>query len=274
MPIRITTTETLKPEFAHWFLYGRMRSGKTRAAATFPRPFFIVPYHEGSHVALMGKKDIDFVLTHGSTGAEQAVANEPGRAYSMSDILDELEGRYMHAAKIWKKAEAEEDGVKREALFVEGDQLFPWQTVVVESITHYTDLVQEELTRGNTIDMDYQKWGKLSAHLRSVHARLRALPVHVVFISLSIEHFDQKGNLTGGGPAFPGAMKYKLPSACDCVVFMEHREGAKGKPGRYTAHFRTHKVFDAGCRFPQLTEAESLVPFTFESVQKLLGGSE
>lgn len=267
--IKISTTKTLKPAYAHWFVYGRMRSGKTRAAATFPSPFFIVPYHEGSHVALMGR-GVDFVLTHGSSGPVRSVANEPGEAYSMSDILDHLEGCHLEAQKYWRAGDKAK-GDEQAALYAKGDAAFPWQTVVVESITHYTDLVQEELTRGNTLDMDHQKWGKLSAHLRNVHARLRALPVHVVFISLSIEHFDRQGNLTGGGPAFPGNMKYKLPSACDCVVFMEHRPGSKSSPtGRYTAHFRPHRVFDAGCRFPQLTEEGSLTPFTFKGVQRLL----
>lgn len=261
--IKISSVKKLAPEFAHWFVYGKMRSGKTRMASTFPNPFFIVPHQEGSHLSLMGRDNIDFALVHGSYGPPQYVASEPGVAYSMNDILQDLEGRYKQAARLWAKGD--------EASVEEGSELFPWETVVIESITHYTDLVQEELTRGNTLDMDQQKWGKLSAHLRNVHTRLRSLPVHAVFISLSIEHFDPRGNLCGGGPAFPGQMKYKLPSACECVVYMNHRDGPKGKDGRYTAHFRKHSVFDAGCRFPQLTEMGEMTPFTFDKVQKALG---
>lgn len=264
--IKITQAKTLKPEYAHWFLYGRMRSGKTRAAATFPRPFFIVPYHEGSQVSLMGRDNIDYVLVHGSIGQEQAVSSAPGVAYSMESILDELEARYERASKLWRKGD--------EASLAKGDETFPWETVVIESITHYTDLVQEELTSGNRYNMDQQKWGKLSAHLRNVHARLRSLPVHAVFIALSKEYFDEKGNLTGGGPAFPGQMNYKLPSACDTVVFMEHREGPKGQKGRYTAHFRPHSKFDAGSRFASLTALGSVAPFNFEKVRDVLDGKQ
>ena len=259
--IKFTSVEKVRPEYAHWFIYGKMRSGKTRAAATFPRPLFIVPYQEGSHVSLMGMKGIDFVLVHGSIGEPQRVAAEPGTAYSLTSILADLEQRYAAAEKLWQKGTEEAN--------IAADKLFPWETVVIESISHYTDLVQEELTRGNTLDMDRQKWGKLSAHLRSTHARLRSLPVHVVFIALSVEHFDGKGELRGGGPAFPGQMKYKLPSACECVVYMTHREG-KGV-GSYKAHFQTHQVFEAGCRYDELTKMGSMTPFSFAKVQKAIG---
>lgn len=257
--IKVTNTKKIRPGYAHWFVYGRMRTGKTRMAATFPNPFYIVPYQEGSHVSLMGR-DIDFVLTHGYTGKARQVSG--GTAYSMQEVLSHLEACHKKAKALWQKGD--EDSIEA------GYEAFPWETIVVESITHYTDLVQEELTRGNTLDMDQQKWGKLSAGLRSVHARLRALPVHVVFISLSVEHHNQKGELTGGGPAFPGNMKYKLPSACECVVFMDGIETKNGK-GRYTAHFRKHGVFDAGCRFSQLTEMGSMAPFDFTRVEKILG---
>lgn len=264
--IQFNSVEKVRPEYAHWFLYGKMRSGKTRAAATFPRPLFIVPYQEGSHVSLSGMPNIDYVLVAGSSGEPQRVAAAPGTAYSMTSIISDLEQRFHKAERLWQKGTPEGDA--------EGSTIFPWETIVIESITHYTDLVQEELTRGNTLDMDRQKWGKLSAHLRSLHARLRSLPVHVVFIALSIEHFDQKGELRGGGPAFPGQMKYKLPSACECVVYMAHREGSKGNSGRYTAHFQTHQVFEAGCRFDELTQMGSMTPFTFAKVEKTIGAAK
>lgn len=266
MPIQFTSVEKVRPDYAHWFIYGKMRSGKTRAASTFPRPLFIVPYQEGSHVSLQGRKGIDYVLVHGSAGPARRVASSPGTAYSMSDIIGDLEDRYQKAERLWQKG-TDADDEKASAIF-------PWETIVTESITHYTDLVQEELTRGNTLDMDRQKWGKLSAHLRSMHARLRALPVHVVFIALSVEKFNQKGELISAGPAFPGQMSYKLPSACECVVYMAHREGSKGKSGRYTAHFQTHQSYEAGCRFAELTDMGSMTPFTFAEVQKVIGAEQ
>ena len=261
--IKITSVEKLKPTYAHWFFYGKTRAGKTRAAATFPRPLFIVPHQEGSHVSLMGRKDIDFILVHASHGEEKRVSVDPGVAYSMNSIISDLESRHERAARLWQKGTAEADA--------EGDALFPWETIVIESIGHYTDLLQEELTRQNRLDMDQQKWGKLGAHLRSLHARLRSLPVHVVFIALAVEKYDRKGDLLSGGPAFPGQMNYKLPSACECVVYMACRDGKGKGASRYKAHFQTHTVFEAGCRFDALTQAGSMSPFTFAAANKLIG---
>jgi hypothetical protein len=253
MALTIQNAASIQAPWTHWFFYGESRAGKTTAAATFPRPLFLVPNQERSHIALMGRADVDFVLVKGMA--------------DMVEALDEVASRYNRADLLWRKGD--------DASNAKAAELFPWETVVVESITHYADLLQEEFTDGGRFEMTWEKWGKLGGHLRNLHSRLRNLPVHVVFTSLENRVYAKGGKdgekkLIEGGPLFPGKMSYKLPSACDGIVFFERRAGNPNPV--YNAHLVKHEVFLAGVRFPQLGALKKLTPFRFSEVQKYLGG--
>ena len=251
MSLLIQNAGEAELRYAHWFFYGKSRAGKTTAAGTFPRPLFLVPKQEGSHMTLLGRKDVDFVLLEGTK--------------TMTEILNDLDARHSRAAALWRKGDEES--------LAKADEQFPWGTIVVESITHYCDLLQEELTNGDTTQMSQWKWGKISTHLRHVQTRLRNLPVHAIFTSLDEELFekDNEGRsiLTGGRPMFPGKMTFKLPSACDCIVHFERKSANPNSI--YTAHFEPHGVWLAGCRPPQLKGIKKLQPFQFSEVSKHFG---
>jgi len=251
MSLLIQNAGTTVLNYAHWFFYGRSRAGKTTAAGTFPRPLFLVPKQEGSHATLLGRADVDFILLEGTM--------------TMAEALNDLDNRLLRANAFWKRGDEES--------LVRGDEIFPWGTVVVESITHYCDLIQEELTDGDKTMMSQWKWGKISTHLRHVQTRLRNLPVHAIFTSLDEEIYerddDGKNILKSGRPMFPGKMTFKLPSACDCIVYFERKSG---KPNDiFTAHLQPHGVFLAGCRPPQLKSIKSLRPFQFSEVATHFG---
>lgn len=263
MSLLIQNAGATELKYAHWFFYGESRSGKTMAAGTFPRPLFLVPKQEGSHMTLLGREDVDFVLLEGSA--------------SMRDVLDDLDTRLARARTLWRKGDEES--------LAAGDVVFPWGTVVVESITHYCDLVQEELTAGDTQAMSQLKWGKITTHLRHVQTRLRQLPVHAVFTSLDEKVYlrskDGEMRLTEVKPMFPGKMTFKLPSACDCIVYFHRRAG---KPNDiFEAHLKPYRLHSpgadsgegpqvlAGCRPPQLRDLTKLVPFKFSEVQTHFG---
>lgn len=208
-----------------WFLYGDTGSGKTSAAATFPRPYFIVPQNEQSIVTLKGR-DIDYVEVIGSGTLEKRSVKPSG--FGLEQIVTMIEQEYA----------SQPDS-------------FPYDTIVIESLSHYMDLVIEELTAGNKYDMDWSKWGLLSGHLRSIHGRLRTLDVNVVYTALANVPSDDGGKNNGPkqslGPMMQGKMAFKLPSACDVVGYFEINAG---KPPHYYAHFQPHRNYTARTRFP------------------------
>jgi len=194
--------------WTHWFLLGDTGSGKTTVASSFPRPLFIVPRNEGSMTTLMGG---DFPYKEISTRQD------------MDAILKAIEDEYAR-----------------------DPNAFPFDTIVIESVSHYTDLIIEELTSHNRFNMDQLRWGHLSSHLRSVHSRLRALDVHTVFTSLAKIQRNKDGEIIDGGPLLQGQMSYKLPSACDVFAYCEVREG---RPPQYETWFSTRKSIPARSRF-------------------------
>jgi hypothetical protein len=227
----------------HFFFYGESGSGKTEVAATFPRPVFIVPQNEGSIMTLRGR-DIPF---YEATDLSSRLVGGVG---GLICIIDELEHAYY----------ADMDA-------------FPFETIVIESLTHYADLAIEQIG-GPRGKMDQQKWGELSAHFRNIQARLRRIQVHAVFTSLARTDEADDGTLSGG-PLIPGSTSEKLPSACELVAYCE-QTGA-GNKRRFRTHLRRYKHFAARFRVP--TSVRHLVPdymddFSFQQVESLLQGNQ
>lgn len=141
--------------------------------------------------------------------------------------------------------------------------LFPYQTVVIESLTHYCDLVQDELTEGSNLPMDVQRYGKLSAHLRNIQVRLRNMDVHCVFTSLATTNDNNEGM-----PAIPGQQAKKLPASCDVIGYMEVTDYGPNKPQKHTLHLRQRKQFFARTRFNRLPA--QIENFSFNAYKHLL----
>lgn len=224
----IQNTKKMEQPWLHVFLYGNSGAGKTEIASTFPAPLFLVPYNESSHITLMGR-DFDYVVI----GMDQKGRKMPARQH-LVQVLSELEKRYNQAIR----AETDE----------EADELFPWQTIVWESLTHYSDLVVEEIVeKSGKGQVDQRGWGELAAHLRAVHARLRALQVHVVITALS-KITEGESGITEGQPAISGSMATKLPAACDVTGYCEVVRG-KDNATVYRTHFRRYGKYPARARF-------------------------
>jgi hypothetical protein len=226
--------ELIQP-WTHWFLYGDSGSGKTQDAATFPRPLFLVPQNEGSLATLRGQDVPYYEITDMSS---PIVAGTGG----MNRVLEEIERAY---------ASAPDD--------------FPYDTIVLESMSHYCDLVIEELSDGGKTIMDQFRWGKLSSHLRNVQARLRRLDVHVVFTALARTDKADDGTVVGE-PLMPGQSALKLPAACDVIGYCEVTT-SKNAP-QYKVHFRRHRHFMARSRFKGLPS--TVEDFDFQQVSHLL----
>lgn len=220
-------------------------SGKTTIAATFPRPIFLVPKNESSMVTLNGR-DFPYVLIVDRSSPFMPGRGDTPTESGMDAALTVLEDNFEASLKQNRP------------------ELFPYDTIVVEALTHYCDLVQDELTEGSTLPMDMPRWGKLASHLRNVHTRLRNMDLHVVFTALANVSKDTKE----GGPQIPGSMAEKLPSACDVIAYIEVTDMGKDKPQKHTMHLRQRKQFFARSRFPQLPAA--IENFDFHKIEHLL----
>lgn len=251
MDIAIRSAASIVSPWTHWFLYGATGSGKTQAASTFPDPLFLVPAAEGSHLTLAGR-EIPYI-TLGRDANDEVI----GIRDHLNGVLTMLERRHADMRKALTAGD-------EQAAF----DAFPWQTVVLESMTHLCAMLQDDISQNGKIKMDQQRWGMMSDFLRSVHTRLRGLDCHVVFTALAkIEGED--GSTQEGCPDIPGKMSRLLPSACDAIGYCETREGTSPKaPPTYTVHFRQHRVYPARVRFRGVPG--SVQDFTFAAIEKYL----
>jgi hypothetical protein len=240
--MKVLNAEELIP-WTHWFFYGATRSGKTELAATFPKPLFIIPQNEASITTLMGR-NVPYVLCSGpfgrfdeekGTGGMVGMKDKDGN--QEAGILDKLESQYRKNPKT-----------------------FPYDTIVVESMSHYCDMVEEHLTNSSQKQMDPLAWGKMKDHLRHVQLRLRRMQVHVVFTCLDDLKTNEKSGITIGGPLMSGKAARTLPSSCDVIGY------TRKAGGRYFVHFKQYGHYYAGGRLKGLPE--QVENFDFAELEK------
>ncbi len=250
MSIEIKNAMDLTSPWTRWFMMGPTGAGKTTCALTFPYPFFVIPATENSIVTGRGL-DVPYVETQGPA--------------DLKDILVYLEDAHRKSVEFLRADKADEAWA-----------VFPYQTVVLESLSHYTDLIIEELTDGGKKKMDMQQWGLLSSHLRNIHTRLSNLPVHVVYTALVEVKESEAGGSTAGA-LMSGAMRLKLPSACDAIGYCEQTPGRATKENpqpdmNYRVHFKKYGKFEARIRAPRGVVTPAYVDdFHFDKVKGLFG---
>jgi len=171
------------------FLYGHTRSGKTRVAATFPRPLFVFPRNENGEIALAGS-GIPFVK----------VASRD----EMNAVLDEL----LAANKAGRLNEY-------------GD------TIVVESFTHVARFVEMELTRSGAREMKGQ-WGYMDSFFKHVLDVLWQLDAHVVCTSLASIKASKDGVILSAGPDMPGKSAGIFASSADILGYCSQMSTGQG----------------------------------------------
>lgn len=230
-------TKNLTTPWVSAFLYGPAGAGKTSALATFPKPLLLVPKNEQSTTSLMGM-DIDYVEI---TGVDQQFNGKSGEG-GMVSVLD-----YLHN---WYKKDP--NG-------------FPYQTLGIESMSHYTDLAVQDYETRNA--KGQQLWGLLSNHLRWIHSRLRSMEIHVVYTALSdIKGGEDTGGHAVGQPMMSGKMgAFKLPGACDMLGYME---AGAGKNPVYRTYFQRYKCFEARTRIPGMPK--EFINFSYDQIEPYL----
>lgn len=211
------------------WLYGKPGSGKTVAAAYFPQPFFVFCHNENSKTTLRPMQGQFRYVTIGVPQPQQKHdAVVPVRA-DMEQLLDAL-------------LEADARGALHQEFGA---------TVIIDSMTHYNDLVISELAAGNKRRrMEQQEWGLLRSHylhLRDVLWRLRA---HVVFTSFDFVKTDAAGSVIKGGPYLQGSAAELLPGSCDALGYLE----TDALCGARQVWFSQRGPFPARHRYPGVSE--------------------
>lgn len=231
--------------YTTWFIYGATGSGKTLAASTFPDPLLFVPRNESSQLSLR-HVDLPFYVLGRKEGSPEGAPCKVRR--QVSSLVAQLQKEAGEAdaflVEAWKAVDAGNEEASKE-LFAKAEEVFPYRTLVFESLTHLTDLIIEEIANapGKTSGtMDQAKWGEVQTFYRNLHNALRGLPIHVVYTCL--DHFDEKAGR--GEPAISGSTSKKLPSACDVIGYSEETGGT------YRIHFRSFKGYTARSRFTRL----------------------
>lgn len=196
------------------FIYGAPGSGKTRQAATFPSPVVLSPANEGGIVTLRGL-DVPYFTLTGRSSLEQVLAH-----------LERIQAR-------------------------EGADALPGETLVFDAVSHYAELVVEEIAQSRKAGMDQQGWGQLAAHFRAVHQRLRRLDMHIVYTALAEPIVSEGGGVIGQRPRLPGSARELVPSACDLLLYADARESTT-RDGIYKVFSRPYLGAIARSRFAAL----------------------
>jgi len=212
--------------------YGDTRSGKTHIAATFPRPVFIFPKNEGSEEVIRGN---DFGMAKVNSRAEMEAR--------LQDLLA-----------------AQNSGRIREW----GD------TVVIESLSHYSELFTMELTDHGRQDMKGH-WGTYSAHFTYMREVLWQLDMHVVITGLANVKTDKNGSIIKAGFKLFGQPGDLIVSSCDLVGFCEQIPGP-----RWLCHVENYGKFPGGTRvrgmpngcYENFNFAEHIAPYLQQPVQQ------
>jgi len=199
-----------------FLVYGDSRSGKTTWAATFPRPLFLSDVTEGGWDSIANMSD------------EQMF--EPG----VKPLVWGIE----------KMADMAEARAKALPLIQSGRV----QTLVIDSLTFYTDLYLNYLI-GMQAKKDMRAaYGDLGNHLRDLRVQTHALPVNVVWLCLA-KHPDDD-NPTGR-PMIPGQQGDKFMAGCHYIFYARSWQEKRGQellPPNFEMRTRRYMNYIAGNR--------------------------
>lgn len=216
VPIKIKQGDT-RASYKSILSYGPSRSGKTRFAATFPRPRFL------SDASERGWTTIETMPSECFYEPDRPPEVWPvNNAQEMTEALNDCEND-VWAGKI--------------------------HTIVVDSLTFYGDVYFQWLLaqavrstpQGKAID-NRALYGALAQHLATLRTRIHQWPCNVIWLALER---TPDADHPRGGPLLTGQTAQKFPAGCDHVFLhrsytMKVNEDADGKP---CAPY-DHKVFE------------------------------
>ncbi len=194
--------------------YGHSRSGKTRFAGSWPRPIFFSDATESGWTTLsnMDRNHL-FEPTH-------------------SPIVWAIE-------KAQDMAQATKDV---EPLIKRGEV----QTVVIDSVTFYSDLVFNMFDSQANGRMDQrQLYGKLGQNLKAIREFVHLLGVNVLWLALANDPSEERPT---GGPMLSGQQAAKFAAGCDYMFYHRSFQSAPSSPLQYEIRTRKFGQYAAGGR--------------------------
>lgn len=197
--------------------YGASRSGKTRFAATFPKPLILAEASEGGYKTIQTMPREDWY----DPKVEPRVA-------------------LITSADDYTQAIAEIPAM------IKGGAV---ETIVTDSLTFYHDLYLHYLvdkgfgvTKQGADDMR-KVYGEIARHLRDIRIRVHGFNVNVVWLCLDTAP-DEQHPL--GGPMLSGQSRTKFSAGCGFLFY--HRQVRLGKNVHWELHTANYGPFPAGGR--------------------------
>lgn len=197
--------------------YGQMRSGKTRWAATWPRPLFLADATEGGWTTI---KNMDHQVLWEPDRLPRIWAIDT--AADMMQALGDVE-----------------------SLITQNEV----QTLVVDSLTFYNDLYLAMLCRvagqGNRQPDMRRVYGNLGQHLRELRIRIHNLGINVIWLCLAKTPDDSNPM---GGPMISGQQAQKFSAGCDYILYHRAYQPAPNDPHYFEIRTRRYSQYTAGGR--------------------------
>ena len=197
--------------------YGDMRSGKTRWAATWPRPLFLSDATEGGWTTIKNM-DPNALWEPNRVPRVWAIESAADMMQALGDV---------------------------EPLIQSGEVM----TLVVDSLTFYNDLYLAMLCRvaaqGNRQPDMRRVYGNLGQHLRELRIRVHGLNVNVVWLCLAKLPDDSNPM---GGPMISGQQAAKFSAGCDYIFYHRAYQPTPNDPHYFEIRTRRWGQYAAGGR--------------------------
>lgn len=193
--------------------YGASRSGKTRFAGSWPRPLFLSDATESGWTTLSNMdRNVLFEI------------DRPPIVWAIETATD--------MAKAVRDAEPL---VKRGEV----------QTVVVDSVTFYSDLFFNYLESVGGVRDPRQLYQKLAAHLKTIREMIHLLGCNVVWLALAKDPGEDQPT---GGPMLSGQNAAKFAAGCDYLLYHRSTQTNPQSPLQWEIRTRKFSNYAAGGR--------------------------
>jgi hypothetical protein len=221
--------------------YGAPRAGKTRFAATFPKPLFLSDATESGWTTITAMNRDDWYDPE-FTPVVWAVEDSK----DMPAALDQLDSELKQNPR-------------------------KYETLVIDSITFYTDLYFNTMFRaaaqGGRMPDTRNLYMLLQAHLRELRIRVHSLPLNVVWLALEKAPGEDQ---PFGLPLIAGQSATKLMAGCDYVFFHRVFQNTAQEGPRWEVRTKQYGQYRAGGRDEGLLP-DPLPECTYRSLAEALG---